>query len=157
MKNLMKQTGYRILKRGQTAADLEKLPKNRLLLESIEAEEELEAERKSLAELIARGDTEGFKNYFQKVDKATAETIYAEIMKEAAISEEKKALAKPFSTMNPQGAANVLTELFSDDKEAALDIFEGMEPKVMAPILERMDAKIAAEIYGLLSDRRLGR
>jgi flagellar motility protein MotE (MotC chaperone) len=144
---------------GQTAADLEKIAEeNRLLLESIEAEKaKLEAERKSLAELIARGDTEGFKNYFQKVDKATAETIYAEIMKEAAISEEKKALAKPFSTMNPQGAANVLTELFSDDKEAALDIFEGMEPKVMAPILERMDAKIAAEIYGLLSDRRLGR
>jgi flagellar motility protein MotE (MotC chaperone) len=59
--------------------------------------------------------------------------------------------------MNPQGAANVLTELFTKDKEALLDIFEGMEPKVMAPILERMDAKIAAEIYGLLSDRKLSR
>ena len=131
---------------------------NKMLLETIEAEKvALEAERKALAELIASGDIEGFKNYFQKVDKATAEAVYTEIMKEVAVSEEKKALAKPFSTMNPQGAANVLTELFSKDKQAGIDIFEGMEPKVMAPILERMDAKIAADIYGLLSDRRLGR
>lgn len=131
---------------------------NRLILESIEAEKAaLEADRKSLAELIARGDPEGFKDYFQKVDKATAEAVYAEIMKDVAVSEEKKALAKPFSTMAPQGAANMLSELFSNDKEALLDIFEGMEPKIMAPILERMDAKIAADIYGLLSDRRLGR
>lgn len=144
---------------GQNATDLEaKIEADRLLLESIEAEKAaLEAEKLALAELIARGDTEGFKNYFQKVDKATAEAIYSEIMKDVAINEEKKALAKPFSTMNPQGAANVLTELFTKDKEALLDIFEGMEPKVMAPILERMDAKIAAEIYGLLSDRKLSR
>lgn len=141
----------------QSASDIEKIAEeNRQLLETIEAEKELlEATRKSLAELIAKGDPEGFKNYFQKIDRAAAEAVYAEIMKEAAVSEEKKALAKPFSTMNPQGAANVLTELFSSDKEAALDIFEGMGPKVMAPILERMDAKVAAEIYSLLSGRRL--
>lgn len=144
---------------GQSVADLEAIiEENRLLLQSIEDEKvALEAERKVLAELITRGDPEGFKNYFQKVDKATAEAAYTEIMKELAVSEEKKALAKPFSAMNPQGAANMLTELFSKDKEALLDIFEGMEPKIMAPILERMDSKIAAEIYGLLSDRRLGR
>ncbi|MGI6083818.1 MAG: hypothetical protein ACOYIF_00075 [Acetivibrionales bacterium] len=142
-----------------SAADMETIvEENRLLLKSIEDEKAaLEADRKALAELIAKGDPEGFKNYFQKVDKATAEAVYAEIMKESVISEEKKALAKPFSNMNPQGAANMLTELFSKDKEALLDIFEGMEPKIMAPILERMDPLIAAEIYGLLSDRRLGR
>ena len=143
----------------QAAADTEtKAEENRLLLKTIEDEKaELEALKKSLAELIAKGDPEGFKGYFQKIDKAAAEAVYAEVMKEAAISEEKKALAKPFTTMNPQGAANVLAELFSKDKEAALDIFEGMEPKVMAPILEKMDAKTAADIYGLLSGRRLGR
>lgn len=144
---------------SQSLADMvAKTEENRLILESIEAEKvTLEVERKAFAELIARGDPEGFKNYFQKVDKATAEAVYNEIMKEIAVSEEKKALAKPFSTMNPQGAANVLTELFSKDKEALLDIFEGMEPKIMALILEKMDAKIAADIYGLLSDRKLGK
>jgi len=141
------------------AADMEtKTEENRQLLKTIEDKKaELEAINKKLAELIAKGDPEGFKDYFKKIDKATAEAIYAEIMKETAISEEKKALAKPFSTMNPQGAANVLAELFASDKEAAVDIFEGMDAKVMAPILEKMDAKTAADIYGLLSDRRLGR
>lgn len=157
--NEANKTIEKIKAEGLSADELATIAEsNRLLLESIEAEKAaLEADRKSLAELIARGDLEGFKNYFQKVDKATAEAVYAEIMKEATVTEEKKALAKPFSTMAPQGAANMLTEMFSNDKEALLDIFEGMEPKVMAPILERMDAKIAADIYGLLSDRRLGR
>ena len=140
-------------------ADMEtKTQENRQILQTIEDKKtELEDIKKSLAELIAKGDPEGFKEYFQKIDKAVAQAVYAEIMKEAAISEEKKELAKPFARMNPQGAADVLTELFSRDKEAVLDIFEGMDPKIMAPILEKMDAKIAAEIYGLLSGRRLGR
>jgi flagellar motility protein MotE (MotC chaperone) len=157
--NEANRTIEKIKAEGLSADEMVSLAEgNRLLLESIEAEKAaLEADRKSLAELIARGDLEGFKNYYQKVDKATAQAIYAEIMKEFAISEEKKALAKPFSNMAPQGAANMLSEMFSTDKEALLDIFEGMEPKVMAPILERMDAKIAADIYRLLSDRRLGR
>jgi len=135
-----------------------KTEENRKVLKTIEDEKaELEAMRKSLAELVAKGDPDGFKNYFQKIDKTAAQAVYAEIMKEASISEEKKVLAKTFATMNPQGAANILTELFSKDKEAALDIFEGMDSKVMAPILEKMDAKTAADIYGLLSVRRLGR
>ncbi|NLX63701.1 MAG: hypothetical protein GX022_02825 [Clostridiaceae bacterium] len=143
----------------QVSADIEtKAEENRQLLKTIENEKaELEALKKSIVELIARGDPEGFKNYFQKIDKATAQAVYTEIMKEAVISEEKKALAKPFALMNPQGAANVLAEMYSKDKEAVLDIFEGMDSKAMAPILEKMEPKTAADIYGLLSDRRIGR
>lgn len=134
------------------------LEENKRILEAIDIEKEaLEQDKKMLAELISRGDKEGFKEYFQKVDKATAETIYAEIMKEFAIDEEKAALAKPFSTMDPQRAANMLSELYVQDTETLLDILEGMESKIMAPILERMDVKIAAGIYKMLSDRKLSR
>ena len=134
------------------------IEENQRILEVIEAQREaLQEDQRILGDLILQGDKEGFAAYFQKVDKSTAEDIYSEIAKDLIIDEEKQNLAEPFSKMDSQRAANMLSEMFTKDAEATLDIFEGMQSKVMAPILERMDSKLAAEIYSLLAERRLNR
>lgn len=131
------------------------LKENQALLETIKEEQaQLEIEKKTISELIARGNTQDFKDYFQMVDKATAEAIYEEILFQDAKDEDKVALAKPFSVMQPKSAATVLTELFTKDKETLLDIFEGLMPNATALILEQMDANTAAEITKLLADRK---
>ena len=134
------------------------LKENQLLLETIKEEQtKLESEKKVLSELIARGDTQGFKEYFQKVDKATSEAIYKEILIQDVQNEGKTELAKPFSVMEPKNAAGILTELFKKDQNTLLDVFEGLKPGAQALIIEKMDLKTAAEITKLLSDRKQGR
>lgn len=134
------------------------LEQNERVLESIEAERiALEKDKKELERVILQGDKEIIAEYLQKMDKVTAEAIYADIAKEMVIDDKKKLLAEPFTKMDAQGAANMLSELYAQDTEALLDILEGMEPKNMAPILEKMDPKESAKIYSLLSDRRLNK
>lgn len=140
----------------QSAIDAEaKLKENQAVLESIKQEREaLEADRKAFSEMIANSDKDGFRQYFEKVDKATAAAIYKEIIEKTVIDDEMVKLARSFAEMEPSRAAGVLTELFNSDSEAALDIFEGMKADVMASILENMDASVAAEIVSRLAARK---
>lgn len=132
-----------------------KLKENQAVLDSVKREQEaLKAEKEAISKLIATGNKEGFKEYFEKVDKATAEAIYREIIEKTVIDAEMAKLAKPFTEMEPARAAQVLTELFSNDSESALNIIEGMKASAMASILERMDPKIAAEIVSMLAARK---
>ncbi|NLU51841.1 MAG: hypothetical protein GXX10_03125 [Clostridiaceae bacterium] len=126
-----------------------------LLAQIMEEMEKIEEEKKSISEMVIRGDTEGFKNYFEKVDKATAEAIYKEIVAQGAVDEEKKALSKSFSSMDPESAAQVLTELYKKDKEVLLDIFEGLKADAGASILAQMEPQTAADITKMLADRKL--
>jgi flagellar motility protein MotE (MotC chaperone) len=141
-----------------TAQDTEAMLKeNQAVLESIKQEQEaLEAEKKALSEMIANGYREGFREYFEKVDKATAEAIYKEIVKDTLINEELAKLAKPFAEMEPKRAAQVLAELFASDRKMALDIMEGLKSGAQARILENMDARTAADIMSRLAERKTG-
>jgi flagellar motility protein MotE (MotC chaperone) len=143
---------------AQSAVDESALLKqNEELLKKIAEEQaKVDADKKALSELIARGDMQGFKDYFQKVDKATAEAIYKEILAQDAKKASNSDIAKQFSEMEPENAALVLTELFGTDKETLLNIFEGLKAAAAALILEQMDTKTAAEITKLLSDRKAG-
>ena len=134
------------------------LAQNQAILEAVKAEQsKLEEEKKRLSDLIAKGDTKSFRDYYQKVDKETAEAVYKEIMTEEIKLEEKGALSKPFSIMDPASAAKVLEELYERDQQTLLDVFEGLKSNAAALILEEMNAKTAANITKLLSDRKLGR
>lgn len=134
------------------------LAENQAVLDSIKQEQEkLEKDKKAFSELVANSDKSAFKAYFEKVDKATAEAIYQQVVTQEVLNEQQGLLAKPFSLMSPEGAASVLTELYSKDKETLLDIFQGLSSNAAAQILEQMDAKTAAEITKLLSGRNQGR
>lgn len=139
-----------------SAEDAEaKLKENQAVLESIKMEKEaLQADKEAFSEIVATGDKEGFRQYFEKVDKATAAAIYKEIIEKTVIDDEMVKLAKPFAGMEPRRAAGVLTELFNSDSEAALDIIEGLKADAFAQILESMDAKVAAEIVSMLAARK---
>jgi len=146
----------RMEQENKAAEDAEAiLNENQALLETIKQEQEaLKAEKETISRMIASGDREGFRAYFEKVDKATAAEIYKEIIEKTVIDEETAKLAKSFAEMEPARAAQVLTELFSSDSETALDIIESMKADKMALILERMDPKVAAEIISMLAMRK---
>lgn len=145
-------------KEAQQASDASTaLAENQAALDQIKEEQaKLEADKKAFSEAVAQGDPEGFKAYFQKIDKAAAESIYEEITEKDAANQRIAELAKPFSTMEPERAAAVLTQLLKKDQEALLDIFGALKPGATGLIFEQMDPETAAEITKLLSDRATG-
>jgi flagellar motility protein MotE (MotC chaperone) len=131
------------------------LAENQAVLKTIrEEKEKLESDKKAFSELVARQDPEKFKEYYQRIDKEAAHAVYEKIIMQESINKEKSEKAKPFAEMEPVNAARVLTELYSLDKEALLDIIEGLKPGQWGLILEQMDSKTAAEIISLLSKSR---
>lgn len=148
-----------LMKEVENYSDNEKiLAENQSTLERIREEQaELELEKKTIAEMIVNNNRDGFKEYFQKIDKALAEELYSKLLEEDIKVQDKKDLAKPFASMEPQSAASVLTELYKKDKENVADIFEGLKADAGGLIFEYMDPQIAAEITQMLTDRKLDR
>jgi len=107
---------------------------------------QLELERKQLNEMIASGDKTGFKEYFEKVDKATAEKIYTEIMKEEKLSQEAQKFLQVVEEMDPEAAAKDL-EAFGESKIPEVSaILLKLKKDVSAEILSGMSTEFAAKV-----------
>ncbi len=143
---------------GEADSTQKILEENQKVLEETEqVRNEIKALKAELTALLAKGDTEGFKNYFSQMDAEAARAVYAELAKADLDSEAKAAVAKPFTIMEPASAARVLTELWSKDRNIMISIMESLKAQTSALILEEMDASVAAEVMRALADRKLGR
>ncbi len=129
---------------------------NEELLKQIEDETaQLETVRKDVSRLIAEGDTEGFKQYFEKIDSQNAEELYLQVVSEDVTNQQLKALSKTYEEMEPANAANILTELGGKDMELLIDIAGAMKSDIAAEIIENMDPEFAADLLQKLADKKL--
>jgi flagellar motility protein MotE (MotC chaperone) len=119
-------------------------------------QKDLTEQEKKLNEMIANGDKEGFKTYFEKVDSETAKNIYTQIMKEEKIKEDTLKYVKLYETMDSATAAvlfeglgtakiNLIAEILKNMKSTqATNIIAAMTPKFAGAITERL-----ATVYGI--------
>ncbi len=129
---------------------------NEKLLEQIEKERvQLQEDKKVVSEIIAQGSPEGLKDYFNRIDPETAQRIYTEIIKQEAVDQQIKTMAKTYAEMEPANAAAVLTELKDKDIELVLDIISLMKADASAEIMENMEPALAAELMKKLADRNI--
>ena len=117
---------------------------------------EIEADKKELTRLIAAGDKEAFKQYYEKIDPQTAKEIYGELAKADVVSQEYKNLAKPYLEMEPANAATILTELAASDMPMVVNLLGAMKADLAAEIVENMEPKFAAELMKKVAEQRLG-
>ena len=115
---------------------------------------ELEALQQQVSESAARGDTTGFKAFYEKLDPKTAAAIYESIQAAAAADGQAKLAARPFELMDRKKAAGVLKELWSKDKDLLISIVDANKSQTLAEILAEMDATLAADITRSLADYR---
>jgi len=140
------------LKDEAEAAKLE----NEKLLEQIQQERvRLQEDKKEITEIIADGNPEGLKDYFNEIDPETAQKIYTELVKQDAVNQQVKTMAKTYAEMEPANAAAILTELNDKDTGLVLDVLSLMKADNSAEILENMDPALAAELMKNLADRNL--
>lgn len=127
-------------------------------LELIEKEKaELEANRQELYRMIAEGNGEGFKEYFEKVDRETAQKLYKELIEQDVTDQKLKSLAKPYEEMDADNAANILTELGNRDMTLLVDLIGAMKTNAAAEIVENMEPEFAAELMQKLADKKLAK
>lgn len=117
---------------------------------------EIEADKKELSRLIAEGNKEGFKNYYEKIEPETAKEIYEELVKKEVTAQEYKDLAKPYIEMNPANAAAILTELGATDMPMVINLIGAMKADKASDIIAGMEPKFAAELMKKLAEQKLG-
>ncbi len=118
---------------------------------------QLEADKKELSRLIANGNKEAFKSYFEKIEPETAKEIYQELVQENVVDQQYKTLAKSYTEMEPANAAAILSELAAGDMPMVVNLLEAMKTDVVAEIIESMDPKLAADLMKALTEKKLGK
>ncbi len=109
-------------------------------------EERLAKEKEEIDTLIARGDMNGFKEYFEGVNPETAQKIYSEIVKGESVNQEITKLSKLYETMDAKDAARILENMSSDEMDMVVGIIKNMKSANAAQILAKMDVRLSASI-----------
>lgn len=114
-------------------------------------EKKLADEKKKVDSLIANGDKAGFKSYFETLDSATAQKIYADIMKEQKASDDIKKSAQLYESMDPAAAAKIFEQLGNTKIDLVVNTLKNMKKEISAEVMAGMDpvfaAKIAEKLY----------
>lgn len=127
------------------------------LNEILKQMEQLEQLKKEVDRLIAMGNPDAFASYYEKVDAENAQELYREIIAEKTVREEYKNLAKPYTEMEPDYAAAILTEMGSKDMDLVVNLIEAMNNDVKAEIIENMDPKFAAEVMKSIAEKKVSK
>lgn len=112
----------------------------------------LKEKEKKINELIANGDKAGLKEYFQEVEKETAQKIYTEIVKQEKVNEQAKQYSKIYETMDASAAAQIFQEMGEKKMDLIVETLKQMKKEVTAEILSSMDAPFAAKVSEKLKE-----
>ncbi|HEX3028951.1 MAG TPA: DUF615 domain-containing protein [Clostridia bacterium] len=105
-----------------------------------------EEEKKKISELIATGDKTGFQQYFEKVDPATAQRIYAQILNEKKATDAVKKLSKIYEGMDPSAAAKVLEGMGTSKIDLTVGILKNMNKDSAAQIIAAMSSTFSGNV-----------
>ncbi len=122
---------------------IEKEKEDNLLLEE---RNKLESDRQSLQKLAAMGDKEGFKKYFETIDKETAAKIYNEILIEEKSNNEIDGFIKIYEGMDENAAAKILSDMGEENIEIVAKLLLDMNKESASAILGRMNTSFASKV-----------
>jgi flagellar motility protein MotE (MotC chaperone) len=102
--------------------------------------------QKKIDELIANGDKESFKTYYETIDPENAKLLYTEIVKEQQVDANTKRFAQLFAEMDAAAAAQIFEQLGNSQMDLIAQTLKGMNKADSAPILESMTPAFAAKV-----------
>lgn len=132
----------------QAAADSEQKVKD---LDAREAaikdkENQLTELKKQIDELIAKGDKESFKAYYESLDPANAKILYSQVVSELQTDANVKQFAQVYAIMDPAAAAQVFEQLGASKLDMIAETLQAMNKANSAKILESMTPQFAAQV-----------
>ncbi|MDP4092148.1 MAG: DUF615 domain-containing protein [Bacillota bacterium] len=112
---------------------------------------QLDTLKKQIDQLIAKGDTAGFKSYFDQVDPQDAQKIYAQIVQNQQVDAQTTNFAKIYSAMAPSSAAQILEQMGTSKMDLVVKILQNMSKNATSQVLAAMTPSFAATVSDKLS------
>ena len=106
----------------------------------------IDAEKKAVAALVAKGDTAGFKAYFEQIDPTTAAKLYTDILTQQKISNGDKTNAKLYNTMDPKASAKIFEQMGTGKIDLVVNTLKNMDQNVVAQVMANLSAPFAAKV-----------
>lgn len=112
-----------------------------------------EAEKQKFYEEVVFSDSapdiEEYKSYYEFIDPASAEVIYRQVVEQTSADEELEDYVLTYSSMKPKEAAAIFNTM-TDDLKLVAEILENMDAQSRADILGKMDADTAAKVTAIM-------
>jgi len=113
---------------------------------AIEKELQIAELKLKIDELIANGDTESFKTYFEALDPENAKQLYAEIIKVDQVNANIKKFAQVYEVMDAAAAAEIFEQLGNAEIDMTAETLKIMKKENSSAILESMTPEFAAKV-----------
>lgn len=134
----------RIAELEAQAAELERYKKE---------EAEFEAEKEKFYEEVVFSDSAPditeYQSYYESIDPANAEMIYRQVVEQTAADKELEEYVKIYASMKPKEAAAIFDTMTNNLKLVA-EILENMDAQSSADILGQMNSETAAKITEIM-------
>lgn len=118
-----------------------------------EDEAAFEQEKQSFYEDVVFSDVapdiEEYKKYYESIDPANAEVLYKQVVEQTAADEKIDEYVKTYSSMKPKEAAAIFDTMTNNLKLVA-EILENMDAQSSADILGKMDSNTAAKVTEIM-------
>jgi flagellar motility protein MotE (MotC chaperone) len=116
-------------------------------------ESQIEAYRQIKAEfdqMIALGDPEAYKNFFESISPENADRLYQEVLKHVQYDDEFKKYASAFAMMDAGEAATALTNLLTTNSTLLVKILWAINTESRAEIFNEMEPNNVSRIARLM-------
>ncbi len=113
---------------------------------------QLQKDIETFKELIGKGDSKAFKEYYQKIDPQTAQKLYEEILKGEKAEKQLREFVSRYEQMDSSDAAKILEKLGESDMELLVEIVRTMNTDAAAEVVQNMTTNFAAELTQLIAD-----
>lgn len=117
-----------------------------------ERQKQLDEYKRQVDLLVANGDKEGFKKFFESVDPEVAKQIYTDVMKQQKLDEDAKKFAQIYESMEADAAAGIMEKLGSGQLDMIAQMLHSMKKQSSSAILAAMDPAFAAKVTQKLED-----
>lgn len=145
-----KDSNTSLLQQQMKALETEK---NKLQTEK----DSLQKDYDKLSEVISKGDTTEYKNYFKKVNPQKAEELYTSILQEEKISADVKKYCSIYEQMDASAVAAIMEQMGSSKMTLIIDIMKNLKKDTAGEILTEMTPTLQQRcLNNWLRNTRLG-
>jgi len=116
-----------------------------------DANVKLEADRKAFDAVVANADKQGFRTFYEQLNKETAQKVYAEIITGQKISDDTKKYVQIYEQMDTKAASKILEQLGKTKMDLVVEILKTMNKEKVSKILPEMSTDFAVDVSQRLS------
>jgi len=132
------------------------LEKEEEKIKLMEEKKKIEVDREEIQKLGAEGNKEGFKKYYETMDKDNAEILYREILLEEKIDADVKRFVQIYENMDEAAAARIFDEMGEQKIGLVVEILLKMRKEDSSAILAEMEPAFASKVTEKMAEGFLG-